>query len=216
MTQNSDTKQAMIEAGQTVDDLKQEGFLACLATVEAYSDDAGFAFNSYLKYHIMNRLFGAIGLRTKGGRMDPLSRGDRLERHIGQEDGEICLEDTLPSQEAKEAMESVEDRIFWSEFRETIEKCLDKLNPLQKQVIHARYYENKSFAQIGEEMNLHDLHEARRIEAKALRRLRQNYHPLREYEETIISRSYRLGGLQTFRDTGYSSTERAAERLMMR
>ncbi len=213
LERNPSTKQAMHEAGQTVEDLRQEGFFAVLDTVEAYSDDAGFAFNSYLKYHIMTRLFGAVGLRTSAGRNDPLSRGDRLERQIGQEDGEISLGDILPSEEARVAMEAAEERIFRDELRGEMERCLGKMEPLLGQVICAFYYEGKTLARIGEEVGLSPAR-IYQLKEKALRQLRRD-HRLRGRVETTIFRSYHWGGLQTFKETGYSSTERAAERLIL-
>ncbi len=69
-------------AGVTQDDILQECFFVMLRAVDAYKPDAGYAFNSYIKYHLKNVINGLLGFRTAGQRYAPLNTCTSLEVDI--------------------------------------------------------------------------------------------------------------------------------------
>lgn len=197
-------------AGVTLDDLHQEAYLAFLDAVNSYRPESGFLLSPFLNFPARNRFKALVGLRAK--RL-PLNQSLSLDAPISEEDAGLTLGNTLEDKTSPALFEAIAERDYQERLHESLEECLAIIPQEQAETIRESYYEGKSYAVIAEEKaiprgqvrNLHDkgLRSLRSMKCRAI---------LKEYREDVISGGYH-GGLRSFRYTGISSTERAAERL---
>lgn len=78
--------------------------------------------------------------------------------------------------QAEKLISGVKDQqkeLLLSDLRQDIETCLNKLDGRERKIVYSRFYENKTYEDIGYENDI-TRERARQIEAKALRKLR---HP---------------------------------------
>ncbi|MDO4325157.1 MAG: sigma-70 family RNA polymerase sigma factor [bacterium] len=166
---------------------------------------------------------------TSDSRKAPLSRLDReiieqieqsrktaLKRHTVSLDApikgfeeDITLADTIAADGSLES--SVLDALAADELREILWKLVDALPKEQASVLHLCYEDNLTRAAAGDHLGIS--HECvRRHERQALRELREpkNSRHLLPYWSDTYSAAIRGCGVQRFKQTFTSSTERAA------
>lgn len=112
--------------------------------------------------------------------------------------------------------EEVVEQLQQEQLCKVLWKCMDELPGQQAAVIHQRYQEGLTMAEIGRRRGTTQ-EVARQIHAKALRGLRSSKYArqLRPFmiEEYIYSAALQSNGLDKFNQTWTSSTERIALRL---
>lgn len=130
-----------------------------------------------------------------------------LDALNGEDDA--TLADTVAGPDDVEG--SVLDRVQQEQMAAIVWEVVDSLPEGQPAVIRKRYQENLTLQQTAEALGLSCLNEARRLEQKAIRRLRNRsrYRQLYSFEE-ILSEGMKGTGLETFKRTWTSATERAA------
>lgn len=132
------------------------------------------------------------------------------------EDGELSLQDTIPDQ--RDDYAGVLDKIQQEELGAVLWPMVDSLEERQAKTLRARYQEGKTLKETGEALGC-GLQQARSIEAKAMRTLRQPRYADRLrpflYDEELRSRAMHGTGAQRFRDTWISATEREALKMYM-
>lgn len=132
------------------------------------------------------------------------------------EDGELSLQDAIPDQQDDYA--GVLDKIQQEELGAVLWPMVDSLEERQAKTLRARYQEGKTLKETGETLGC-GLQQARSIEAKAMRTLRQPRYADRLrpflYDEELRSRAMHGTGAQRFRDTWISATEREALKMYM-
>lgn len=128
------------------------------------------------------------------------------------EDGDLSLEDVIPDQ--RDDYAGVLDKVQQEELEAVLWPMVDSLEERQAQTLRARYQEGKTLKEIGEALGC-SLEQARRIENQALRLLRRPRYT-EQLRPFLDSFTYSMGikgtGLQRFRQTWTSATERAALR----
>lgn len=144
------------------------------------------------------------------------SRQTALKRHTVSLDApvrgfeeDISLADTIAAEENLES--SILDALAADELREVLWKLVDALPKEQANILHLCYEDNLTRAAAGEHLGIS--HEcARRHERQALRELRKpkNSRHLLPYWSDTYSAAIRGCGVQRFKQTFTSSTERAA------
>lgn len=134
-----------------------------------------------------------------------------LDVPIGEEEG--SLYELLPG--GKNPEEEVMERVQWEQLQETLWKMVEELPADQPEILRLRYRNEKTLKEIGEQIGK-TASQVRRLEAKALRALREPERAdtlklLRDGE--IYSKAMKGNGVEHFRRTWTSSTEYAALKL---
>lgn len=202
-----------VRCGVELDDLVQEAYLAMLDAVQAFKPDTGNNFTSYLSYPLHNR-FRAV-THCKRGIKDPLNQADSLDEPLSTENADFTRGDTIADDNAAAQFNAVETDMYRSALHSAVEKSLGELDPLQSQVIRCRFYENMTLQATGDRIGC-KREMVRRQEEKAMHSLRKPKvsRALRPFMyDEMESSAYRGTGLQTFKNTGASATERAAEHM---
>lgn len=157
-------------AGAEYDDLVQGGYLALVEAVDSY-DVAKGGFLTMLNFKLLTIFAEMQGLRTGH---DALNRAAvSLDAPIGEDGGDaVQMADFIPDPQAQAELDGVNERIFQSQLQQALTRALDALPPNRREVIKARFYENKTLKQVGIERQISP-ERARVLEFEALRQLRQ-------------------------------------------
>lgn len=200
-------------AGITLEDLQQEAYFALLDAVRYYDPEVGHTFLTYLRYPLLNAFNDICGMRTQRSKQAPLNHSKSLYTPIGEED--ITLADTLEDEGAAEDLRQAEAAIYNSQLHNALEECLSTLPAIQESVIRCRFYEGLTIAETGEKIGL-SRSKSRSREYEGLRALRRgkNRKRLESFREDIISRHAYHSSFSLWRDTGTSSTEYTAMKLL--
>lgn len=83
----------------------------------------------------------------------------------------------------------------------------------ETEVITSHYIKGETYTVIAENLGV-TAERARQIKNKAFRKIREGNTKLQEYSDSIFSRAYGRGGLFAFKNTGTSSTEWAALKII--
>ena len=197
------------KAGLTIEDLTQEGFLAVADAVKLYDPNRDAKFTTFLAYRLKAYFCKAIGMRTQRDKRDPLLHADRIERQLTSEDENYCLGDTIP--DPQDDMQSAEEKIFNEQLHNALESCMQTLPEKSADVLHRKYYQSQTLAQIAEHYGV-TLEMARQYNRQALDQMRRKSRFLRLFYNEIMGRAYRYTGLTSWQHNG-SSVERVVEQL---
>ena len=137
-----------------------------------------------------------------------------LDKCVGEEE-DITLGEMVA--DPKDEYEDVLDQIQKEELKATIWPMVDTLEGQQPAVIRMRYQDNMTLKEVGEVIGV-TYQYVRDLQAKALHKLRLPKYTdtLRTFvfDEEIRSKGIRGTGVQSFRRTWTSATERAAIELV--
>ena len=190
--------------GVEIEDLVQSGYLALVKAVETYKQENG-AFSTWLTCHLKNTFADVTGYRTQRDKNDPLNNALSLEKTIA--DGEdFTLADTIEDPHAADAMQSIEDRIWFDQLREVIGEMLLDLPEKQADILYRRFWQDQTYAAIGADIGI-AAENVRVNEWRGLRNLRRsnNMNRLTSFHEFDC---YSGTGLGAFQKTGVSVQER--------
>ena len=196
----------------TVDDLMQEGYFAFCYAVRSFDPDKEYPFAAYLRFPLKNYFVRATG-GMRNTRFELQNHCASLDAPLSM-DNEAAIVDTLPDKNSSAAFESVEDAMVNSQLRKALDNYLSMLPENVREIIKMRYYGGQTLQQIAKQIGVTP-ERIRQIELKGLRKLhsRINERQLILSEQDVIDSVCRMGGVQRFRDTGYSSVELAYERI---
>ena len=221
-SQHQDTAQAY---GLTLEDLKQEGFLAVQYAAEHYSPDKG-SFTTYLGIVVQRQISIVIRgehvrlVTTDDGRQvqvsaNPLNNCTSLDTPLSDDDADgSTLGDLQPDPAASAEFEAAEDDIYTEELHTALEEALNKLSEREAKVIRGIYWKGQELGEIAdaEGVTLSCVGQDKR---NALRKLSQNIC-LRRWADNIISvRAWRGTGWGAW-CSGGSVEERTVEYLESR
>lgn len=128
------------QGGTTVEDLKQEAFLALLDALEHWRPGAG-SFLSMYALRLKAMFTVATGQRTQRDRLDPLQGCLSLDTPLTDDDGDpLLLSDLIPDPAAEAAMEAVVERNAAAQRNEAIRQALDTLPADQRRAVVLRYW----------------------------------------------------------------------------
>lgn len=200
------------KAGVEEDDLIQCGFMALRDAVEAFPPESGCKLTTYLRYPLLTHFRAACGIRSS--KQDPLLQAARLDKPVNGEPDAATLGEMTEDHAAGDELERVEDGIFRQQLHAAMEKALDTLEPTQRDTIRRRYYAGDTLAGIAADYGVTP-ERVRQVESRGLRALRRPacVKLLRPFIEEMRSCYAWTGtGWASFRHTGTSSVERAAEK----
>lgn len=147
------------------EDLTQCGYFAMLKAIKSFNPEKGFKFTSYLNFHYRNCIYDMIGSRKSRTELIPPA---------------ISLNATLNSDSDTEFMTmvneaasgDVSDNLEQEELSRIVAAAVDKLHGKQPAIIKGLYFEDKTLAQLAEELNIYNAERVRQIKIRAFERLR--------------------------------------------
>lgn len=215
---NIDKAERAEAAGVTREDLYQEAYFTLVAAVKAYDPETGFRLSSFMKYHVRNSVYNALGLQTKRTCMDPSVGAYSLDAPLpagrkAEEDGEEkSFIENYGDPDSLAPFEAVEERDYRERLRQDLEESLADLTDRERSVIRARFYGGQTFEEIGAREGC-SATRIKHIEQQALDHLKL-MERLAGYREEIIDRyAYKSGDWRWFH-TRTSGVELAAIRLV--
>lgn len=202
-----------IRCGVEVDDLIQEGYFAMLDAVKGFKPEMGYKFMTFLDYPILNRFNALTGLRTAGGRNEPLNNCSSLDEPVSEEMEAITLGDTLKDENSILPFDEFEEKEGRKGLHIALENGMQELTEEQRATIQCRYFKKKTLEKTGHVLDC-SRERVRQHEQKALRtfrkpRIARTLLPF--LHDEMEARAYRGTGLTAFKNTGASSTERTVE-----
>ena len=204
--------------GLTADDFEQEGFFAVQYAAEHY-DPARGSFATALGYAAQRQLRETLcqgrarRVVDEAGRetvisANPLNHCASLDVPL-TDDTDTTLGDTIADESA--GIERAEDAIYRQQLHADLDAALDKLTDEEQAAIRARFYENKTICESGEQIGVTPSR-ARTLEANGLRKLRMNPRLMHYREEYISTHAWHGTGFATWNHSG-SVQERTVEGL---
>lgn len=204
-----------VRAGLELDDLSQISFFALMAAVRAYDPQRGYAFNSYIDFHLRNLIAEALGQRRS--KRDPLNNCISFDLLVG-EDQEKTIGDLLGiDPDSERPFDEIADNDLIAACRRALEKIMEEFPEEEAAVVRCKYFEgsDNSRLRVSEKMNM-PYQKVCRLDTKALARFRQpkNRRALHLYRDELIgSKPYTASGLSRFKLSGISSVEWCTELL---
>ena len=182
-------------------DIKQLSYLAYASLFENYSINKGYTLSTALGYALSRQLRDALG---KGA--DTLNRiVSSLDEIIGDEEDGRTVADLIADEDSSTPFEQIEDSSERESISRTLHEAIETLNEQEQGVINGRYFREKTFEELSQEMNISG-ERIRQVEVRALRNLRKP-KILRRLNDDLGYSSYRLYDRHSSVD--YIATERA-------
>ena len=189
-------------AGVEFGDLYNSGYFALVDAVERYDPAQGMQFIGLFALRLKSAFAEAGGWRTS--KRDPLNSAKSMDARLKEDDeGSGAFGDFIPDPRAAQALQDVEEQQYQEQLHAALERALGTLEDDEEAVIRARYYQGRTFEEIGPQA------QAPATAASALRKLRRP-QARKELEQFIEQRTpyYLRVGVQTFQNTGESAVER--------
>lgn len=202
--------------GITSEDLQQECFIILWEMIKAYGPEKPYKFNTYAEWQFKNHFFRNLLCKANGIERAPLNIASSLDKDIqGFEGEDLTMLDVIPDKSAEQEFEDITELVYQTQLSNTIKSAMsDALTYEQEFVIRERFWNNRTFSQIGRDLQIKD-HYAHKLEGEALRALRMHSAKskrLQAFRDDIItSHSYFGTGLSSFKYTQSSSVERTIE-----
>lgn len=158
--------------GVTAEDLYQAGYFAVLYAVERYDPESGLSFIGLLALCLKTAFAEAAGYRTQRQKRDPLQTAGSLDAPLDDDTEGLTLVDTIVDPAALAEMEAVEERDRIRKLAAALRVALDTLPEDERAVVLARYYQGRTFQDIGREQGM-ATGRVQRMEQRAMRTLRR-------------------------------------------
>lgn len=169
-------------AGQTVDDLRQCGWLALCDAVGRFDPERG-AFLTALSFALKTQFASLCGVRST--RRDALSLALSLDRPAFSDDldGGLLL-DSVDDSTAQNGYIEVEEAVYREELHAALERELCTLPTIDASLIRKRYWGGETLTSIAADAGF-SVNRASQIHRDAIRKLRRPQHEraLRQYIE---------------------------------
>lgn len=160
----------------TLEDLIQYGYFALLKAVKSYKREKGYKFTSYLKYSFQCVM-----------RDVDTSSYISLDVAISNDnDGEKerTIADTIPD---NSALEELEHAINITADRQAIYNALERLEPLQRDIVVSIYFHGETLTSIATRLS-RSIEAIRQRHRRALKDLRKDPELIEVYQDTIQNR----------------------------
>ena len=182
-------------------DIKQLSYLAYASLFESYNTEKNYGYTTALGYALSRQLREALG---KGA--DTLNRiASSLDEIIGDEEDGRTVADLIADEDSSAPFEQIEDSSERESISKTLHEAIETLNEQEQGVINGRYFREKTFEELSQEMNI-SRERVRQVEARALKNLRKP-KILRRLNDDLGYSSYRLYDRHS--SVEYIATERA-------
>ena len=187
-------------------DLYNAGYLALVVAADSYDPDAGALFITWLSTHLKTAFAEAGGYRSRKQARDPLRHAGSLDAPVGDDEDGTALGELQPDPAAAQALQNVEDTIWWEQLHNVLEAALDSLPEKQGATLRRRYYDEQTLDEIAAAQGVYK-ETVRQWQNKGLRALRRERRELQQFVE-IRTPYYRRWSAQ--------SGERTTEMIALR
>ena len=189
--------------GLELSDLKQLSYLAFSSLFGTYDTKSKeYGYNTALRYALSRQLREALGRDT-----DTLNRIiSSLDELAGDEEDGRTVADLIADEESTAPFEDIEDSSGREVISEHIREAVAELPEQEQAVIQGYYYDNKTLADVGEDMQLSG-ERVRQIHRQAIKHLRKPRIYRRLLDDLGYS-SYRLYTNSRRDSVEYIATER--------
>lgn len=137
-------------AGVQMDDLMQCAFLALVGAVETFDQSAG-AFTTWYTFYLKTAFCDAYGIRTQGGRREPLNNAASLDTPISADDPDgNTLGDLVADPDGEGEYQALEDMDYNQALREALEAALNTIDPPCADAIRRRWFDGQTQQEIAE------------------------------------------------------------------
>ena len=189
-----------------VDDLTQSGYFALCEAVQEYEVGRGMSFISYLAYYLKREFSKVAGCYTPAQEKEPLNNAYSLDAPASANtEDEITLGETLPFEET--GYEEVEEALYNTYASGVVREAVKSLPDQQRIAIEEHYFEGKSFAEIGNTMNV-AISTANGYIKRGKEKLRKGKYAPALSELLYGERNlYHHTGYTAWKETGYSVQE---------
>lgn len=191
--------------GVTLDDLIQSSYFSLIKAVNAYKPSKGYLLSTYLNFHLLNQYREMTGGRKK---RDPLSICASLDVPLPEQE-KTTLGDTV--KDPSDQMSAADERLYNEKLRAVLNEKLAELPTEQKTTLRERYYNNRTYKEIGEITGL-SISKTRSTMFYALAKLKRN-RELKSLYYAAYDSAYRSTSLTTFKNLHASSVELTAEKI---
>lgn len=159
---------------QTLEDLIQYGYFALLRAVKSYKREKGYKFTSYLKYSFQC-VMRDVDTSSYISLDVAISNDGEKERTIA---------DTIPD---NSALEELEHAINITADRQAIYNALERLEPLQRDIVVSKYFHGETLTSIATRLS-RSIEAIRQRHRRALKDLRKDPELIEVYQDTIQNR----------------------------
>lgn len=161
-------------SSQTLEDLIQYGYFALLKAVKSYKREKGYKFTSYLKYSFQC-VMRDVDTSSYISLDVAISNDGEKERTIA---------DTIPD---NSALEELEHAINITADRQAIYNALERLEPLQRDIVVSIYFHGETLTSIATRLS-RSIEAIRQRHRRALKDLRKDPELIEVYQDTIQNR----------------------------
>lgn len=193
-------------------DLIQMCYFVMLDAVGAYNPEKGYKFTTYIKFHFINTMREAVGIRGKS-KQNILNDCTSLDIPIDEAE-EITRLELVEDAEAFAEFDRCETSLILDKLRLLLDEAIDYLPPTHAEILRLRYFGGATYAEIAERLNIGTAQNVINMESNAFHRILKSRHKriLQEYRNMELSaRAYYNTGLTSFKCKGGSSAELAIE-----
>ena len=197
--------------GVEFDDLYQSGYLALVQAVDSYKPNNGAPFIAWMALHLKTEFAKTAGYYTK--KKNVLNLSVSLHTPIGEEENFTLLHTIA---DPVDRIEKVEELIYQTQLRETLNAVLDTLPIQQSKIIREYDLEGLSFQKLSQSYGLSHqiLRQRRKKGLQKLRKIKKNsLLGKRLYSFIEIRTPYFMHvGINRFNTTNTSAVEEAVLR----
>lgn len=158
------TKSRILPNSVDLDDLLQVGYFALLTAVNSFKKDRIYKFNTYLEYSVQNAINDELGRKKQ------FKEYSYNKKVLNSDGDEVELLNFVEDETAKYDMF---EPIELTDTQRIVIEVVEKLPPVQKEIIKKHYFQGYTLNQIAE-LNHCSVENIRRYERKAFRTLRAN------------------------------------------
>ncbi len=191
--------------GVEIEDLVQSAYFAMLSAIDAFEENSGYKFLTFLSYHLKTEFCTCAGIRTKKATLDPLNcKPKSFDEPLSSSEDSRIYADVLPDPE--DCIEAANQKLWLEQVRAALDDMLLQLPEEQAETMRNRYYGELTVEDTARKMQL-SAAEVKRNESKAMKRLRGERQKL---EAFIDDRTpfYKGVSISTFSATHTSAVEK--------
>lgn len=191
--------------GFEVDDLTQSGYIALCKAVQEYRPEKSMSFINYFSFFLKREFKKVSGCSCKRQLNEPLNNAVSLDAPASNDTEELSLGDTIEAEEP--GFEAVENALTNAYTAQVIREALRSLPELERFAIEERYFDDKTFVEIGEEVG-RNFSTVRHYTKQGLKKLRKGRFGPTLSELLWGDRNfYRHTGFTAWKESGCSVQE---------
>lgn len=139
-------------AGMEEEDLLQEAFFGFSKAIDAYKEDSGNLFSTYLTFNIWNACQKALGIRGDHARLNHPYSLNSIAVEANNSDRTLEFVDILADD--YDDRKQKEDEIYWEQFEDMLLNASEHLDETDKKLIYYRYIKGYTLREMTDVMEM--------------------------------------------------------------